>query len=170
MKKGVFVLLLCVFLSLPGVFAWAEDAPAASPEPSPGAQALPVKASLTSLNEDYLPIDGAWDEEAIPIHNGVYKPYILDKRLRYCMKMTMLLSVVEYTGYPFGDWYLYALDLKDNWAPIGQFRLEKEQEDGEVYSYDFSFWPPESFKALSICTREKGAEFTLEWDIEFYAP
>ena len=151
MKKSVSVfLLLCVFLALFAAPSFAEE----KPEPE----------------EDWgLPIDGTWGE-AIPIHNGVYKPFVLDKRLKYCRKLVMLLSVAEYTGYPFGDWYLYALDLDDNWEHIAAFRIEKEQGDGSWRVYEFDFYPLESFKALSICTQDKNAVFTLEWDIDFYAP
>lgn len=134
-----------------------------------GKLGAPVSGIPSYIDEDYLPIDGVWSEP-VPIHNGVYPAYVLDRRLSYCMEMTMALTILDYTGYPFGDWHLYALDLKDNWNPIGEFRIEKEQADGELRTYDFSFFPPETFKALSICTREKGAIFTLDWDINFYAP
>lgn len=116
-----------------------------------------------------LPIDGSWGE-AIPIRNGLYPAYVLDRKLSYCKELTMSLTISGYTGWPFGDWYLYAQDLKDNWDHIGEFRIEKEQADGAFRLYTFSFQPPETFKALAICIRDPGSEFTVDWDIAFYAP
>ena len=136
-----------------------------------GAQKRTTEANLPrwATARGLLPIDGDWGE-AIPIRNGVYEPYVLDRKLSYCKELTMSLTVNGYTGWPFGDWYLYAQDLKDNWDHIGEFRIEKEQADGAFRLYTFSFQPPETFKALAICIRDPGSEFTVDADIELYAP
>ena len=102
------------------------------------------------------------------IHNGLSRPFILSEAVYDCTDLTMELTLTEYTGYPFGNWYLYSEDLNDRWEHIGEFRIEKEQADGEMRSYSFHFDTPQSFKALALCIRDKGNEFTYSDEIRFY--
>lgn len=111
---------------------------------------------------------GSWGEREA-IRNGTYAPYNLSSKMTNCTDLTMVLSIVDYTGYPFGDWYLYAKDLNGNWDHIGEFRIEKDQADGDPRTYEFHFKQPQSFKALAICVRDSGAQFDLTWNIDYYA-
>ena len=113
-------------------------------------------------------LSGWWGDRE-PIRNGNYTPFNLNSKMTNCTDLSMVLTIVDYTGYPFGDWYLYAKDLNDNWNHIGEFRIEKDQADGNSRTYDFHFKQPQSFKALAICVRDKGSEFDLSWDIDFYS-
>lgn len=112
-------------------------------------------------------LTGSWGDQE-PIHNGTYSPFVLSKKVTGCTDLTMALEITDYTGYPFGNWYLYAKDLEGNWSHIAEFRIEKDQGDGSCTTYDFHFKKPQSFKALAICVRDKGSQFSLSWDIDFY--
>ena len=102
------------------------------------------------------------------IHNGLSRPFNFSEAVYDCTDLTMELTLREHTGYPFGNWYLYAKDLNDRWEHIGEFRIEPEQADHEMRSYTFHFDTPQSFKALAICIRDKGNEFTYSDELNFY--
>ena len=97
-----------------------------------------------------------------------YKLINLDKEIVNCTALTMDLTITEYTGYPFGNWYLYAKDLNDRWDHIDNFRIEKEQGNGSTRTYEFHFDSPQSFKALAICMRDKGNEYSMNSSENFY--
>ena len=141
MKKAVSTLaLFCLFLSL---------------------CAVPAFAAGTELA-------GSWHDSE-PIHNGLSCAFYLDQKVTGCTELSFDLAIWEYSGAPFGNWYLYAKDLDDNWNHIGEFRIEKDQADGDPRTYDFHFKRPQSFKALAICVRDKGSQFDLTWNIDFYS-
>ena len=112
-------------------------------------------------------LTGEWGQTEA-IRNGTSKAFYLDYPCTGCSGLTMSLRIVSYTGYPFGEWYLYARDTDDNWTHIAQFRITPEQADGEETAYDFVFDSPQSFTALSICPAENGMEFELDRVILFY--
>lgn len=80
----------------------------------------------------------------------------------------MELTIVSYTGYPFGDWALYLMDESGNWASAAPFRLEKDQGDGRENVYLLNFDKPQSFRALTICPAEKGMEQSINRVLLFY--
>ncbi len=129
---------------------------------------LPARPAPTPKKDGLTLLAGSWGEQE-PIKNGVYSPFHLSSKMTGCTALTMDLSIEDYSGYPFGDWYLYAKDLDNNWNHIAEFRIEREQGRGDVTRYDFHFTRPQSFKALAICVRDKGAEFSINWNIDFYA-
>ena len=123
--------------------------------------AAPASAADTALT-------GSW-HDAEPIHNGLSCALYLDQTVKNCTELTLDLSIWEYTGAPFGNWYLYAKDLKDNWDHIADFKLEKDMADGHMETYTFRFKQPQSFKALALCMRDKGNYFNITWnDLAFY--
>ena len=112
-------------------------------------------------------LTGQWgDTEAI--HNGTTAAFYLDSPVTDCGRLTMTLRIVSYTGYPFGEWYLYLLDTKENWTHVAKFNIDKQQADGRTVTYDLVFDSPESFRALAICPAENGMEFTLGRELLFY--
>lgn len=123
------------------------------------------KSETSSMNHNQL--FGSWGEQQA-IHNGLTCPFNLDKEIVNCTDLTMELTITEYTGYPFGNWYLYAKDLNDRWDHIENFRIEKEQGDGSTRTYEFHFDSPQSFKALAICMRDKGNEYSMNSSENFY--
>ena len=40
--------------------------------------------------------------------------------------------------------------------------------DGHIVQYDLHFKKPVSFKALALCMKDKGAEYTLDWAVHFF--
>ena len=133
-----------------------------------GEQKEPVKTTPTPAAERGNLLSGRWGDQE-PIRNGTYSPFNLTTTMKNCTDLTMSLTIEDYTGYPFGSWYLYAKDLDGNWDHIGEFKIDKDQADGDARSYDFHFEQPQSFTALAICVRDKGAQFSLSWDIDFYS-
>ena len=129
--------------------------------------------SMRQQISDLLPVSrakqlsgtrGEWQA----IHNGLSRPFNLSEAVYDCTDLTMELTLREHTGYPFGNWYLYAENLNGRWEHIGEFRIEQEQADHEMRSYAFHFDTPQSFKALAICIRDKGNEFTYIDELNFY--
>ena len=112
-------------------------------------------------------LTGAWGELE-PIHNGRSSPFVLDKEVTGCTDLIMTLNIDEYTGYPFGNWYLYARDKDGNWNALTDFKLDKAMGDGHVEDYVFHFKKPVSFKALALCMKDKGAEYRLDWTVDFF--
>ena len=112
-------------------------------------------------------LTGAWGELE-PIHNGRSSPFVLDKEVTGCTDLIMTLNIDEYTGYPFGNWYLYARDKDGNWNALTDFKLDKAMGDGHVEDYVFHFKKPVSFKALALCMKDKGAEYKLDWTVDFF--
>ena len=80
----------------------------------------------------------------------------------------MDLTILSYTGYPFGDWALYVLDLSGNWKAAANFKLDKSQGDGKSTSYVLRFDSPQTFQALTICPAEKGMEQSIQRVLLFY--
>ena len=111
---------------------------------------------------------GSWGEPEA-IRNGTTVAYYLQSPLRDCDTITMTLRIASYTGYPFGDWYLYAKDMNGNWSHIAQFKIEASQGDGTTKTYELTFDSPQSFQALSICPAEDGMEFTMSRELLFFA-
>ena len=127
-----------------------------------------ARLEVLSLLPDREYLAGKWGETEA-IHNGTTMAYYLASPCFGRSGLTMSLRIDSYTGYPFGEWYLYAMDMDDNWEHIAQFRIEPEQADGRTCEYELHFDSPQSFQALSICPAEKGMEFSMERVILFHA-
>ena len=112
-------------------------------------------------------LTGEWGQTEA-IRNGTTKAFYLDSPCTGCSRLTMSLRIASYTGYPFGEWYLYARNTDGSWTHIAQFRIAPDQADGKETAYDFAFDAPQSFTALSICPAENGMEFELDRVIVFY--
>jgi len=80
----------------------------------------------------------------------------------------MQLTIMDYSGYPFGDWALYLQDMSGNWSSAAGFKLDKSQGDGRTTTYHLVFNGSKSFKALTICPAEKGMEQTIDRVILFF--
>ncbi len=67
-------------------------------------------------------LNGSMGEESLFLYeNGESHPYILDRPVSNCMKLTLYLKVSDYSGSPFGSWGLYARDSKGSWSRIATF-------------------------------------------------
>lgn len=108
-------------------------------------------------------LTGYWSDPE-PIHNGQSSALYLNDKVTNCTELTMKVSIAEYTGYPFGNWYLYAKDLKGNWNHIADFKLTKDMGNGHPETYTFRFRQGQSFQALALCMRDKGNSYNLTWD------
>ena len=83
--------------------------------------------------------------------NQLSYPYILDSKVKDCIKLTVHLKITDYEGKIFGTWFLYGRS-KGKWTKIGEFKVtEKATEDYQDYEITFS--KPVSFDALYICMK-----------------
>ena len=112
-------------------------------------------------------LTGEWgDTEAI--HNGTTAAFYLDEPVLNCGELVMTLRIASYEGYPFGDWYLYLLDMQGNWTHEALFKIDKNQADGRTVTYNLVFESPKSFQAVAICPAENGMEFKMGRELLFY--
>ena len=102
------------------------------------------------------------------ISNKSIMPFYLDKPVVDCSVILMELSMVEYTGWPFGLYGLYAKGIDGTWSLIDHFSIEKEQAESGSRTYQFVMQTPMSFVALAPVIVEEGMQFTLTHKDVFY--
>lgn len=95
-------------------------------------------------------------------------PFYLDTPVLDCGALTMELAMMNYSGWPFGEYGVFAQDLNGSWVELGRFQITQDQTDGEATTYDFIFPQPLSFRALAVVILEKGMDFTLYHADNFY--
>ena len=90
-------------------------------------------------------------------------PFYLDKPVVDCTRIALTLSIIEYRGWPFGLYGLYAMNMSGNWVELSRFQIEKSQaeEGAEPRTYAFELPSPQSFKALAVVLLEDGMDFDL---------
>ena len=108
---------------------------------------------------------GDWES---PLYGRSVLPFYLDRPVENCSVISMDLSIVEYTGWPFGLYALFAKGLDGQWTQLDYVNIEKSQENGESRTYQFNFDTPISFEALAIALIEEGMQFNLTLDQKFY--
>jgi len=95
-------------------------------------------------------------------------PFYLDAPVVDCTALTMELVMMNYSGWPFGEYGLFAQTLDGNWVDLGRIQIEKSQTNGEARTYEFVFPQPLSFRALALIITEQGMDFTLYHADNFY--
>ena len=112
-------------------------------------------------------LSGHWSEENYYIRGNQWThAFLLDSIVYDCVTLTMDFTLTDYTGYPWGSWYLYARDEQGNWAHIGEFSIA-EGSKNQTVTYQFDFDEPETFDALALQSRVAN-EFTISWTTSFY--
>ena len=103
------------------------------------------------------------------IRNGPNNPFYLDETVRDAEWVEFFITVpCVPRGYPYGDWYLYAMDEKGNWGHIAMFKLDKSMTQGETVKLRLELDKPCTFKALTVTSVYSGMDFTLWRFIDFY--
>ncbi|MBR1566624.1 MAG: sel1 repeat family protein [Oscillospiraceae bacterium] len=97
-------------------------------------------------------------------------PFYLDKPVVDCPLITLQMRFVNYRGWPFGLYALYAQTLNGDWIEVTRFQIEKYQgaEGAEPRLYEFSPAAPISFKALAVVLIEDGMDFNLVHEDTYY--
>ena len=112
-------------------------------------------------------LSGHWSDENYYIRGNQWThAFLLDSIVYDCVTLTMDFTLTDYTGYPWGSWYLYARDERGNWAHIGEFSIA-EGSKNQTVTYKFDFDEPETFDALALQSRVAN-EFTISWMTSFY--
>ncbi len=78
----------------------------------------------------------------------------------------MDFTIDSYTGYPFGEWYLYAKGTNGKWQQVGLFEV-KQSAPYQTYTVVFPFDPTISFTALSVVMRGD-AQYSVTYYLRFY--
>jgi len=102
------------------------------------------------------------------IENKSIMPFYLDKPVVDCSMIAMDLRMVEYTGWPFGLYGLYAKGIDGTWSLIDHFSIEKDQAESGARTYQFVMQTPMSFVAVAPVIVEEGMQFTLTHEDVFY--
>ena len=108
---------------------------------------------------------GDWET---PLYGRSVLPFYLDKPVENCSVISMDLSIVEHTGWPYGLYALFAKGFDGQWTQIDYLNIEKSQEDGTNRTYQFVLDTPISFEALAVALIEEGMEFNLTFKQTFY--
>lgn len=97
-------------------------------------------------------------------------PFYLDNPVVDCSQLILQLSFIEYRGWPFGTYGLFAMAMNGSWMELGRFQIEKFQaeEGAEPRLYSFELSTPQSFKALGVVLLEDGMDFNLKHEDVFY--
>ncbi len=78
-------------------------------------------------------------------------PFYLDKPVLDCSLITLQLGFIQYRGWPFGLYGLFAQTLNGDWVEVDRFQIEKY----------FELTNPLSFRALGVVLLEDGMDFNL---------
>ncbi len=97
-------------------------------------------------------------------------PFYLDKPVVDCQLINLQLRFVQWRGWPFGLYGLYAMTLNGDWIELSRFQIEKYQseEGAEPRLYEFRPSAPVSFKALAVVLLEDGMDFNLTHEDTYY--
>lgn len=95
-------------------------------------------------------------------------PLYLDAPVVDCSLITMELAIMDFSGWPFGQYGLFAQDLNGEWIELGRFQIEQFQASADARTYSFPLDQPVSFRALAVVIMEKGMDFTLYHADNFY--
>lgn len=110
---------------------------------------------------------GHWSAEPVVLSERQRASALeLDSDVKNCRKLSMLLCIDEYSGFPYGRWLLYARSLNGDWSEIGEFSLSSDALR-EEQSFSFSFSPPVSFDALAIL-KNVDDDYSIRYSIQFY--
>ncbi|MBR0208943.1 MAG: protein kinase [Oscillospiraceae bacterium] len=112
-------------------------------------------------------LSGNWaDEKKWIVYTWSY-PLVLNDPVENCFRLTMKLTITEYTGAPAGSWYLYGRDLNGKWTKIGDFTITKDQLGGGSIVVPFTFDPAVSFDQLTVIRKGTNG-YTISYYLEFY--
>lgn len=97
-------------------------------------------------------------------------PFYLDKPVLDCSLITLQLGFIQYRGWPFGQYGLFAQTLNGDWVEVQRFQIEKFQaeEGAEPRTYQFELSAPLSFRALAVVLMEDGMDFNLTHEDTYY--
>lgn len=97
-------------------------------------------------------------------------PFYLDKPVLDCSMIILQLGFIQYRGWPFGLYGLFAQTLNGDWVEIDRFQIEKSQaeEGAEPRTYQFQMTTPMSFRALAVVLLEDGMDFNLVHEDAYY--
>lgn len=97
-------------------------------------------------------------------------PFYLDKPVVNCPLINLQMRFINYRGWPFGLYGLYAQTLNGDWIEVTRFQIEKSQgaEGAEPRLYEIHPAAPISFKALAVVLLEDGMDFNLVHEDTYY--
>ncbi len=108
-------------------------------------------------------IDGGFnDDKTISLSTKVH-PYELDEELENCFKITLQIKCTEYSGSPFGTWYVYAENENGKWNNIGSFTWSSSDK-GEWLEVEIKLSTPQNIRAVAINT-PKNATYSISYSL-----
>ena len=110
----------------------------------------------------YVPnVGGGFDsDKTISLSTKVH-PYELDSDLENCFKIVLQIMCTEYSGSPFGTWYVYAENENGKWNNIGSFSWSSSDKSKWV-EVELTLSNPQTIRALAINT-PKNATYSISY-------
>lgn len=111
-------------------------------------------------------LNGVVSSEDVHVRGGQWsKALELAEPLDRCIKMTMELTVTDYSGDPFGAWCLYGRIPDGKWEYIGDFNID-ERFINETLKTQFTFDPYVSFDALTMVQKDE-QKYDINYTFKF---
>ena len=111
-------------------------------------------------------LNGVVSSEDVHVRGGQWsKALELAEPLDRCIKMTMELTVTDYSGDPFGAWCLYGRMTDGKWEYIGDFNID-ERFINETLKTQFTFDPYVSFDALTMVQKDE-QKYDINYTFKF---
>lgn len=130
--------------------------------------------------QDAIFADYRWKDNAVVLTGSLGEygncggrygtPFYLEKPVENCPVINLELRFINYRGWPFGMYGLFAMTLSGDWIEVSRFQIEKFQaeEGAEPRLYEFRPAEPISFKALAVVLLEDGMDFNLLHEDTYY--
>jgi hypothetical protein len=104
------------------------------------------------------------------VHGAAY-PLYLDEPLVNAQNLSMVVSVDQYSGWPFGDFDLYGKDSGGEWHDLAGFNIDRSMVDGHYETFNLKFeQPEEAIVALAICPVDENLNYDAKLDVSYIAP
>jgi hypothetical protein len=147
--------------SVEKAYDWFRRAAEAGSKEAEERMAAPIYASFR-WKDDAAALTGQLGEYG-NLGGRYGTPFYLDKPVLDCSMITLQMSFIQYRGWPFGLYGLFAQTLNGDWVEVDRFQIEKYQaeEGAEPRTYQFQLTNPLSFRALGVVLLEDGMDFNL---------
>lgn len=138
-----------------------EEEKASTPTPTPKPTPIPQATDAFA---------GGFDNDTLVTlpNGGESHPYLLDNRITACRGMNLTFCVDEYSGNPFGRWYLYVRQADGSWTRAASFSVDTSNVNHERI-YPLTFGAPYSFDAIAFGTSISD-DYSLTYTVGFSDP
>ena len=92
------------------------------------------------------------------------RPFIFSKNIYDCFRMSIEIEVTDYSGNPFGTWYLYTRRTNGSWEHTGTFYFDEAKAQNRMY-FDFEFDHDISINAVSFFKQDSSLAYSIDYNV-----